>query len=118
MPVLCVGLHGRPDRECERGWLARSLSFFNLGPGAFERDGSIEDELAGRGIGVGTEVSYRSNCSLVPGETEARQGSPAGRQALQRMGIHVLGPVLVGWNFRGIREHQTFIEPDFGIDGM
>ena len=34
------------------------------------------------------------------------------------MRVQVLGPILIGWNFSGIREQQAFIEPYFGIDGM
>ena len=42
---------------CER-LLAQSLSLFDLSVGVFESDGSIKDELAGRGIGVRTEVPH------------------------------------------------------------
>ena len=101
--------------------LHQRLKFlFDLGPGVFERQGAIEDQVAGRGVGVEAEVAYALELEAVlkPGVGEGRLKLGAGED-FERVGVEIAEDVLAFFDVAGIGlGEELVVETDFGGDGV
>src|SRR5712692_709009 len=98
----------------------KRLSFFDLSPGIPQRDRSIEDEPAFRGIRIRAKIALPFEL-VVAARKRAREARLylAPRQPLQRSGIQIRGVVLTVRDVVGIGlDEEVIVQPDFRFQRM
>ena len=110
------------DSENDHFGLCALRRFLDLGPGVAQRDGAVEDQLAGRGVRIHAEVAQ-------PLELVAAADGAASRR--RRLQLAAASPLRAIAGFRlavkswpsgtslGFSlDEQVVVQPHFGVDGV
>ena len=114
-----IKAHASDQRAAAPPQVVRS-DFFDLGPGVFEGEGAVEDQIARSGVGIEAEVADALELEAVLQLGVGERGLQLGAgEDLQRVGVEIVEDVLAFGKIVGIGlGEELVVETDFGGDGV